>query len=112
MSEVSAPMAKLLGSSMLLGIGPAKLPHIAALTHFVMQSIDLAVLLSAVSELLEVGSWDRAFELPEAQIKLAAKTGARILPPLDLDCPSLLSKTKGGPFPPFVKGHLAAHPEK
>jgi len=113
MSEVSAATGKLLGLSMLHGIGPAKLRQIAAAPQFETLSIDsLAVLLPALTKALEAGSWDRALEQAEAQVELAFKAGARILSPLDADYPRLLAKTKDDPFLLFVKGQLAPAPEK
>lgn len=113
MSEVSAATGKLLGLSMLSGIGPATLRKIAALPSFETQSIEsLAVLVPALAKALDVGSWDRALEQAEDQVEQASKADARILSPLDPDYPDLLAKTKDDPFLLFVKGTLAPTPEK
>jgi len=113
MSEVSAATGKMLGLSMLRGIGPAKLRQAAKLPNFETQSIDtLASLIPAVAKALEGDSWDRALEQAEAQVEQAATANARILSPLDPDYPSLLAKTKDDPFLLFVKGKLAPAPEK
>lgn len=113
MSEVSAVTGKLLGLSMLRGIGPAKLRQAAALSSFETQSIDtIAALIPAVEKALDGDSWGRALEQAEAQVEQAATANARILSPLDPDYPSLLAKTKDDPFLLFVKGKLAPAPEK
>ena len=113
MSEVSAATGKLLGLSMLSGIGPATLRKIAALPSFETQAIEsLAVLVPALAKALDVGSWDRALEQAEDQVEQASKADARILSPLDPDYPDLLAKTKDDPFLLFVKGTLAPTPEK
>lgn len=113
MSEVSAATGKLLGLSMLQGIGPATLRKIAALPSFETQPIEsLAELLPALAKALDLGSWDRALEQAEDQVEDAAKASARILSPMDADYPSLLARTKDDPFLLFVKGKLAPAPEK
>lgn len=114
MSEISSKTKYLLTLSMLRGVGPASLRKVADLLNFETLAVEeLSRHVPAIfKSLLEGGAWSRAVADCEQQIEEAGRSGARILSPLDPDYPPLLAGTKDDPFLIFVRGRLAANPNK
>ncbi|MCW0920875.1 DNA-protecting protein DprA [Pseudomonas sp. RG1] len=111
---ISEQTEKMLGLSLLKGIGPASLHQIATFPDFLTEDIGrIANKLSKLQKAIDgPGAWDTALEQARYQIAQAEASNCRILSLLDSEYPSLLRLTKDAPYIIYVKGKLHLNPEK
>lgn len=110
MTIISPATLFLLSLGKLKGVGPAALKKVAAIPQFNSLSVEkLSTAVPQIARSLESGAnWNESMDWAHAQVKSAERHQARILSPLDLEYPSLLSQTRDDPFILYVQGTLAA----
>jgi DNA processing protein len=103
---ISEPTSKMLGLSMLRGIGPAALHQIAEIPNFAAKDVrELADCLPKLRKAFESeGAWSLAQEKAFYQIREAERFESRIISVLDDYYPSLLRATKDAPYIIYTKG--------
>lgn len=114
MQVASESTLRLLAFSALRGIGPAALKKIASIPRFASTDLrELAEQVPALKKALAIpDAWEGADKVAQEQLREAEADGARIISGVDPDYPRLLLETSDDPFLLFVKGKLAADPEK
>lgn len=114
MTDISTKTSVLLTLSLLKGVGPAALRHVAQIPFF--EDEDIAELIGGLPRnagaKIDAAAITAAANEADRQIGLADAAGARIISTADQDYPLLLKKTKDDPQILFVKGNLASEPER
>lgn len=114
MIDISTKTTVLLTLSLLKGVGPAALRHIAQLPFFEEEGISelIARLPRNAGANIDNTAISAAVREADRQIRLVDTAGARIISTADAEYPALLKKTKDDPRILFVKGNLGPAPEK
>lgn len=111
MNEISSLTSKLLTFSMLPGVGPATLRNASRVVDFLgKSSIQIASEVPRLQAAISDHAWALALTKAEEQVELAKREECRILSPLDVEYPRLLSSTKDDPFLIWVRGTLSLVP--
>ena len=111
--NVSPETMRLLTLSMIKGIGSQTLRRVSTVPAFHSMSVDaLAPFISTTEQPLTQALWNEATDAANDQLEKADKHQVAILSPFDSKYPALLHHSHDHPGLIWVRGKLAATPEK